>query len=120
MGSHSSKPAAGVIAPTSSASSSSSTTTTKGNSLCEDCNRRVDEEAVATAVVPALRECEDLYNAVDQCMKQHLGRVAPCAAQWDEFRLCHLRQKEQQQQQQQAEEQPPAASAAAAAAARKQ
>ena len=66
--------------------SSASKTTTKGNPICEDCNKRVE-------TTPSLDECGDLYDAVDSSMKQHLGRVAPCANEWEAFRKCHLRQK---------------------------
>jgi hypothetical protein len=95
MGSGLSKPVATTAG--SAAATAASVTTTgggKGNPLCEDCNKRV---ATDDTVVPALKECEELYNAVDICMKQHLGRVAPCADQWDAFRECHLRQKERDQ-----------------------
>jgi hypothetical protein len=93
MGSGPSKPEA-----TTAGSAAAAASVTKGNPLCEDCNKRVEDDTV----VPALKECEDLYNAVDICMKQHLGRVAPCADQWDAFRECHLRQKERDQAHRQA------------------
>ncbi|KAL3759425.1 hypothetical protein ACHAWU_000724 [Discostella pseudostelligera] len=60
--------------------------------ICIDCDKKtqqkdlpLDNSSSASKGMP----CEAIYAKVTECMDKHLGQVAPCALEWDEFKECH-------------------------------
>ncbi len=70
--------------------------------VCIECDIKTQQKELPPndSLSGAGMPCEVEYNLVSTCMKEQAGQVSACVVQWDDFKLCHQRQREQKQQQQ--------------------
>ena len=74
----------------SGASKQAETTTTTTKPYCPDCEKSQqkdlpEQDAISSKGQP----CQELYEKVDSCMKQHKGQVSACTKEWADFQKCH-------------------------------
>jgi hypothetical protein len=62
----------------------------KEKPVCLDCEKSQQKDLPSNDNLSSSGQpCEDVYQHVSDCMKQHNGKVAPCSKEWDAFQKCH-------------------------------
>jgi hypothetical protein len=67
----------------------------KGNKICVNCRPAPAEvaapllDAQGGSVVAPGGPCHEVYKQVSLCNREHEGRIAPCALEWQRFAACH-------------------------------
>uniref|UniRef100_A0A7S4K730 CHCH domain-containing protein n=1 Tax=Odontella aurita TaxID=265563 RepID=A0A7S4K730_9STRA len=60
---------------------------------CIDCDKSTQKDLPAVSSSSDGMPCDEIYLRVTECMNRNNGQIAPCAKDWDEFKVCHEKER---------------------------